>query len=79
MADQAAYILMGAYIGLFAVLFICVFGAIIAMGREQTSGERPAVTPVDRPVRPPAVTADTPTRSAPKRTGARPTRANPAS
>ena len=79
MADQATYILMGAYIGLFAVLFVCVFGAIIAMGREQTSGERPAVTAVDRPVRPPVVLADTPTRSAPTRTGTRPTRASPAS
>lgn len=48
MADRATYILMGAYIVLFFGLFVCVFGAIIFLVREQTASERPVATVEDR-------------------------------
>lgn len=79
MADQATYILMGAYIALFAGLFVCVFGAIIVLVREQTASERPEPA-IDQPraARPPVVMADARHR-APTMAGSLPTRANPAS
>jgi hypothetical protein len=48
MADRATYILMGTYILLFGGLFVCVFGAIVFLVREQEAIERPVAAPVDR-------------------------------
>lgn len=51
MEDRAVYILMGAYIVLFACLFVCVFGAMIVLVREQTAAEGAAAPVAD--ARPP--------------------------
>lgn len=48
MADRATYLLMGTYILLFGGLFVCVFGAIVFIVREQTRMERPMAAPVGR-------------------------------
>lgn len=47
MADRATYILMGTYILLFGGLFVCVFGAIVFIVREQTITERPVAAPAE--------------------------------
>lgn len=67
MADRATYILMATYIVLFTGLFVCVFGAMIVLVREQTTAERPAMTPVDArpPVRMSVATNDAGASDAP--------------
>lgn len=66
MADRATYLLMGTYILLFGGLFVCVFGAIVFIVREQTLTERPVTTSVaQRSVEIPTLISDTGTASAP--------------
>jgi hypothetical protein len=71
MADQATYLLMAAYMGTFAVLFVGVFGAITLIVREQEATERPVVATMDeRPaIRTPVGMADSAASAAPASTG----------
>lgn len=66
MSDRATYILMGTYILLFGGLFVCVFGAVVFIVREQTLTERPVAASVEqRSVGKSAPISDTETSSAP--------------
>ena len=66
MADRATYLLMATYIMLFGGLFVCVFGAIVFIVREQTLMEQPVAAPVaQRSVETSTTIGDTGTASEP--------------
>ncbi len=80
MSDRATYLLMASYMSLFAVLFVCVFGAIVFIVREQTASEDPLAAPSRQRVERPASAIDeAAVRRAPGRTMAPPTRILPTS